>query len=226
MRYGKLQNLGSGGLTTEGPPALAVYEYDSKLPSSWQWNTGVQMMLPWSSSLDVAYVGQHSYNLLQNVNLNTVDFGAAFLAQNQDPTTPWAFGHDDAAGATAVSTDRMRAFRGYGAIQQQWGRGWRTSHSLQLSLQRRFRNGFSFGFNDTITLADHSNTFDPTNPGTARSARCSTTRTARTRSAPIRQTRTAARTDRPNRHVMKGNFVWDLPDITGSKSALKASVWW
>jgi hypothetical protein len=31
VRYGQLQSLGRGGLTTEGPPALAVYEYDSKL---------------------------------------------------------------------------------------------------------------------------------------------------------------------------------------------------
>ena len=34
--------------------------------------------------------------------------------------------------------------------------GWRTFHSLQLSLNRRFRNGVSFGFNDTIVLYDHA----------------------------------------------------------------------
>ena len=33
-------------------------------PSSLQWNAGLQMTLPWSSSLDVAYVGQHSYHVL------------------------------------------------------------------------------------------------------------------------------------------------------------------
>ena len=218
--------LGSGGLTTEGPPALAVYEYDSKLPSSWQWNTGAQMMLPWSSSLDVAYVGHHSYNLLQNVNLNTVDFGAAFLPQNQDPTIPVGLLSGTTTpipGSTAVSTDRMRTFRGYGAIQQQWGRGWRTFHSLQLSLQRRFRNGFSFGFNDTITLADHSNTFDPTNPGTARSARLqhNADGSYSIRADQADADRLLGRTVQ-NRHVMKGNFIWDLPDIKSSNSALKA----
>ena len=226
VRYGTLQNLGSGGLTTEGPPALAVYEYDSKLPSSWQWNTGAQMMLPWSSSLDVAYVGHHSYNLLQNVNLNTVDFGAAFLEQNQDPTIPVGLLSGTTTpipGSTAVSTDRMRTFRGYGAIQQQWGRGWRTFHSLQLSLQRRFRNGFSFGFNDTITLADHSNTFDPTNPGTARSARLqhNADGSYSIRADQADADRLLGRTVQ-NRHVMKGNFIWDLPDIKSSNSALKA----
>ena len=226
VRYGTLQNLGSGGLTTEGPPALAVYEYDSRLPSSWQWNTGAQMMLPWYSSLDVAYVGHHSYNLLQSVNLNTVDFGSAFLQQNQDPTIPVALLSGTTTpipGSTAVSTDRMRAFRGYGAIQQQWGRGWRTFHSLQLSLQRRFRSGFSFGFNDTIALSDHSNTFDPTNPGTARSARLQHNADGSYSIRPDQADadRLLGRTVQ-NRHVMKGNFIWDLPDIKSSNSGLRA----
>ncbi len=34
VRYGQLQSLGQGGLTTEGPPALAVFEYAGGLPSS------------------------------------------------------------------------------------------------------------------------------------------------------------------------------------------------
>ena len=226
VRYGTLQNLGTGGLTTEGPPALAVYEYDSKLPSSWQWNTGTQLMLPWASSLDVAYVGHHSYNLLQSVNLNTVDFGAAFLAENQDPTIPVANITGTTTpipGSTAVSTDRMRSFRGYGAIQQQWGRGWRTFHSLQLSLQRRFRNGFSFGFNDTIALSDHSNTFDPTNPDTARSARLqhNADGSYSIRADQAEADRLLGRTVR-NRHIMKGNFIWDLPDIKSERTAWKA----
>jgi hypothetical protein len=49
----------------------------------------------------------------------------------------------------------MRAFRGYSSITQQWARGCRTFHSLQLSFNRRFRDGLAFGFNDTIPLYDH-----------------------------------------------------------------------
>ena len=37
-------------------------------------------------------------------------------------------------------------------------RGWREFHSLQLSFQRRFQNGVSFGFNDTIGLSDRQQT--------------------------------------------------------------------
>ncbi len=61
VRYGQLQDLNSAGLTTEAPPALTVWQYDEPLPSSVQWNTGVQMAMPFSTVLDVAYTGQHSY---------------------------------------------------------------------------------------------------------------------------------------------------------------------
>ncbi len=212
VRYGTLQNLGSNGLTSEGPPALAVYEYDSKLPSSWQWNTGMQMMLPWSSSLDVAYVGHHSYNLLQNVNLNAVDIGSAFLPQNLDPTIPVS----NITGTTtpipasnAVSQDRMRSYRGYGAIQQQWGRGRRDFHSLQLSLQRRFRSGFSFGFNDTITLRDRQNV----NPRLQHNSDGSFTIRDDQDEADRLFGTPVTNPGAYRRHTMKGNFIWDLPDI-------------
>ena len=209
VRYGQLQALGSAGLTTEGPPALAVYEYDSKLPASWQWNTGVQLLLPWSVALDTSYVGQHSYDTLQGVNLNTVDYGAAFLPQNQDLT----LAASTTPGATAVSQDQMRAFRGYGSITQQWGRGWRTYHSLQLSFQRRFSDGFSFGFNDTITFYDRS----AINPRLQHSPDGSyLTRDDQAQAQELLGNNNTAL------HIMKANFVWDLPDVTSRNSAWRA----
>src|SRR6185369_13491274 len=69
VRYGQLQNLGSAGLTTEAPPQLTVWQYDMPLPSSMQWNGGVQMALPFATSLDVSYTGQHSFDTPQAVNI-------------------------------------------------------------------------------------------------------------------------------------------------------------
>jgi hypothetical protein len=209
VRYGQLQTLGTAGLTTEGPPALSAVKRDSKLPSSTQWNAGVQMALPWAVALDLSYVGQHSFNTNQGINLNAVDFGTAFLTAFQDRTQTASA----TPGATAVSTDLMRSMPGYGTITQQWDRGWRTYHSLQLSFQRRFRDGVSFGFNDTIALSDTQNV------------------NARLQHNPdgtyfIRDDQ--AQADRllgdntPQTHTMKANFVWDLPDLRSSGSALKA----
>jgi len=207
VRYGQLQSLGTGGLATEGPPALAVYKYDSKLPSSWQWNAGLQSSLPWAVTLDTSYVGQHSFNTLQSVNLNAVDYGAAYLPQNQDrslpaPTNPL----QDVLGARAISQDRLRPYPGYGAITQQWGRGRRTFHSLQLSFQRRFQRGISFGFNDTFTWYDRQ----------AAGARLQHNADGSFSLRPdqAEADRLLGNVNTP-RHIMKGNFVWDLPNLSG-----------
>ncbi len=201
VRYGQLQTLNNGGFTTEAAPALNVFEYDGSLPASTQWSGGVQMALPWASAIDVTYVGQHSFDTLQSIDINGVDFGAAFLTPNQDPTLSSA-----TPGAAAVAADQMRAFRGYSSITQQWGRGWRTFHSLQLSFNRRFKDGVASGFNDTIVLSDHQST----------AARLQHNADG---SYAIRADQAQADdllgTFIANRHLLKGNFVWNLPDIQG-----------
>ena len=209
VRYGQLQTLGSAGLTTTTPPALNVNEYDDDLPSSWQWNGGVQMALPWAITLDTSYVGQHQFNVLQQLNLNAVDLGAAFLPQNQDPT----LAASATPGATAVATDQMRAIRGYNSITQTTGWLSRTYHSIQLSVQRRFRNGVSFGFNDIIGLYDRQNVAPRLQHGADGSF------TVRDDQA---QANKLLGNNRPQTHIMKANFIWDLPDLKSSGAALRA----
>jgi len=156
VRYGQLQNLGSTGLTTDAPPALTVWQVDQPLPSSTQWNTGLQMTLPFNTVLDVAYTGQHSWGFVQGVNINAIDFGSAFLPQYQDPTQTSTV--PGAASTPALSPDLARAFRGFGSISQQQPTITRTYHSLQVGLNRRLANGFSVGFTDTIGLYDRQTT--------------------------------------------------------------------
>ncbi len=199
-----LKSLGSGA---QGPPALSVFEYAGGLPSSTQWNLGMQTTLPWASALDISYVGQHAWNQYQGTNLNAIDFGTTFLPQSQDATVATSF-----LGSNTVPNEQMRAFKGYGAITQQLSRGWNTYHSLQLSFQRRFRDGVSFGFNDTISLSNVGNSG------------------ARLEHAPDGSYRYRAdqadadkllQTD-PVRHNLKANFVWDLPDVTSQSSVWRA----
>ena len=206
VRYGQLQSLDRGGLTTEGPPALAgLWVYDpGGLPTSVQWNGGIQMLLPWSISVDASYVGQHSFNEVQTVNINAIDIGAAFLNENQDPTLP----SSTTPGATAKTTDLLRAMPGYSTITQMWQEGWTTFHSMQVAFDRRFRNGVSFGFNDTITLSQKGSSL----PRLQHS---------RDGSFVVRDDQAQAdallSTPKPSTHIMKANFVWDLPDLrTGS----------
>ena len=207
VRYGQLQTLGQGGLTTQGAPGLNTIDYEAKLPSSTQWSAGVQKAIPWATTLDVEFVGQHSFNQVRTANINTVDIGSAFLTVNQDPTKV-----STVPGGAAVSNDLMRAYRGYAGISMRQFNAWRTFQSLQMSVNRRFRDGMSFGFNDTWVLLDHANTGSRIehNPDGSFEFRDDQQKANEMLAYVI-----------PNKHIFKANFVWDLPDLHASGSAMK-----
>ena len=218
VRNGRLQDLGSvTTVASSGVPTLIAYRYNNdRLPSSFQWSAGVQMALPWSSALDVSYVGQHSYGVLtQNngtgaVNINSIDLGTAFSQQAQDPTRSAAL--QAVPGSAAYVAELLRPLRGYANIDQQWQAFSRTYHSVQMSANRRFRNGVSFGGNYTLTLSDKGNTGLTTqpvrldhNPDGSYVIRADQATYDALMSNPGLQ-----------RHIIKANFVWDLPDLHGS----------
>ena len=214
VRYGLLQNLGGGGLlTSESVPRLVVYEFDNtdSLPSSVQWNGGVQMALPFSTSLDVSYVGQHSYERMQNINLNAVDYGTGYLDEYQDPTRAAS----STPGATALQTNLLRPYPGIEEIRQNTQMFYRTYHSIQMSANRRFTGGLSAGFNYTLSLSDKGN------EGVEQ----------RLEHFPDGSWALRADQDEFNelnenqglqRHIMKANFVWDLPDVRAGGRVLGA----
>ncbi len=198
LRFGTLSALADPSAVGLPAPALFAFEYEMDLPTSVQWNGGFQKLLPWNSAIDVGYVGQHSYNQLVNGGINNIDFGAAFLPKYQDPTLAVSA----TPGASAVSSDLMRSMGGYGTITSQVPLGWSTFHSLQLSFNRRYTNGLSFGFNDTIVLAQHQN---------------STPRYNHNADGSFVVRADQAEADKllgqfiENRQVFKGNFVWAIP---------------
>ena len=209
VRYGELQTLGQGGLTTEGPPALSVFEYDGGLPSSTQWNGGVQMMLPWNTSLDVEYVGQHSFHTLQGVGINAVDFGAAFLSQNQDPT----LGTSATPGATAVSQDRMRAYpriRGHRPA----ARARRADVPLAPVVVPAPVQQWVL-----VRLQRHDRPYDRQNSNARIQHNADGTWSYRADQAEADK---LLGNNNPVAHTMKGNFVWDLPDLKSASGAMRA----
>ena len=212
----QLQTLGKG-LSTQGTSSMVVFQYDAKVPSSVQWNGGVQMALPWSSSLDVSYVGNYGYNRLSGlqggntVNLNSIDLGAAYLPQNQDPTRA---GSSTVPGSIAKDNNLLRAFQGFGNINQHTTEFYDKYHSIQTSFNRRFSGGLSFGFNHTLSLLLEGNTgltkrFDHDASG-----------------QPVLRADQAKYEElfknlNLQRHVFRGNFVWDMPDLSTDATGVK-----
>jgi hypothetical protein len=212
LRNGMLQTIGQSGLVTQTPSGMTVFYYDSNLPKSYQWNVGVQMALPWTSSFDISYVGSHSTDVLgSNPDLNAPDIGTAYLPQNQDATqAPSAV-----PGATALTTDLLRPYRGLGAINTTWGKSWNGYDSIQMSFNRRFRHGLQATLNYTYSIRTIGNTsaqlrlqHHPDGSYSVREDQAEFERLMRNTG------------NRP--HVIRGNFVWDLPDLKRDNTVGKA----
>jgi hypothetical protein len=166
------------------------------------------MGLPWSMMLDVAYVGNHGFNRVRAfqggangaVDLNAIDIGAAYLPQNQDPT----LGPSAVPGASAYSSNLLRAFRGFSNINEQETKYWDEYHSIQMSLNRRLRNGLAFGTNYTLGLSFKGNTGLQMRRQHAADGTIS-----------IRPDQAAYETLNENlalqKHVIKSYAVWDIP---------------
>lgn len=210
VRYGELQNLSSAGLTSVAPSTLRTYQYEGKLPTSVQWNGGVQMVLPWSAALDVSYTGQHAWNKWTNSNINSIDIGAAFNPALQDPSQA-------PAGVTTslvnTNPNQTRFYKGYSTISHIQFDGWQTYHSIQVSLTRRLRDGISFGFADTIALSDVSSV-------ATRYEHDYANRTLGVR-ADQDEAQALLGNNNPARHQIKANFIYQLPRLEGSTPAMK-----
>lgn len=222
VRFGLLQNL-SSSQATQGPPALAsVWPYASDVPASVQWNTGVQLALPWSSALDVSYVGQHGYNRLAEirgqvqVDINAPDIGAAFLPQNQDPTLPAT----STPAGRALTTDFLRPYAGFGSIGMNLPDFHETFHSIQSAWNRRYRNGFSFGGSYTLTLS-HTGNIQPlgsTLPPLRLEHHADGTFSVRADQKEYQELNKNMGTPR---HVLRLQGVWDLPTLASSTAGLR-----
>jgi hypothetical protein len=218
LRSGMLQTLGQG-LVLQPIPTLVVFQYDAKVPAQWQWNIGVQRALPWSTSVDISYVGNHGYDRMSGlqggnrVNLNAIDIGTAYLPQYQDPT----LGASSTPGASAYSqTNLLRAFRGLGPVEQNTTSFEDTYHSIQTSINRRFRNGFSFGANYTYGISFKGTT------GLTWRLQHAADGTFSFRDDQDDYEKLMETLDR-RPHYLRANGVWDLPKIpTGAGRVLGA----
>jgi carboxypeptidase family protein/TonB-dependent receptor-like protein len=147
--FGRMQDIGSGQVLL-APPNLIAIDHEGKIPTTYAFNIGIQRKLPFESVLDVSYVGTTGSHLLQRRNINAPAYGAAYLSQNQDPTSP---GSASVPGARALTVDFLRPYQGFGNIQYIEPAASSNYHSLQTSINRRFSRGLLLGVNYTWSKA-------------------------------------------------------------------------
>ena len=156
LNWGLVKDVaGAQGLFA--PVGLNPNVYAWETPVVYQWNVGVQAKLPAKMTLDVAYVGSKSEDLLQKRQINALPYGTAYLASSMDPTRgqtcTGCSGLSATPGGNALATDFLRPYQGYGNINLWEFSGYSNYNALQTSLNRRFSNGFMVGVSYVLSSA-------------------------------------------------------------------------
>jgi hypothetical protein len=208
----------SSEIPVQGDGNILAAARDGHVPTTYSFSLGVQHEIGSGTTLDIAYVGTMSRHLVTSRNINAVPYGAAFQAANQDPNCSlWngggvpavqpgmdpqyqAAGYNFngwcALGWSSYTNAALVPFKGYGQIPGlQWD-GTSNYNSLQVSLQRRFSKGLTFGavYTWSKSLTTASSDQDEQSPVNA-----------------LLDYRAA---DWDRTHVFAANYVYDLPNMT------------
>lgn len=201
LQWGRLQDLTAAAGDPDPTLSMNPSAFDFKPPKVYQWNVGIQRKLWWDLIYDIAYVGSKSEDLLRQVQINAVPLGATFQPENQDPTRE----PSDTLGATALPTDLLRPFPGYGNIRMWDYSGYGNYHAFQTGVNRRFDNGFMFSafYVWSKALAINSTDFAAGAPNL-------------TEEETRRLDYSYTDFDRPHNFVT--NFIYQMPDVTQNRT--------
>lgn len=219
-----IANLGSVAVAANTSPLGSIYgaSRDGKVPTVYSFSLGIQRELTKSTTLDVAYVGTLSRHLTTARDINAIPYGTEFTQAAQDPnaTFAWWSGRSGACfpggvvgpeaglptqysdagysydAACAYSTAYLVPYKGYGQMEYLEFNGNGNYNSLQVSLQRRFAQGLTFGavytWSKAMTTANSDEDFlDPY------------VNSIMYRPASFDRT-----------HVFAANYVYSLPNLT------------
>ena len=190
---------------------------DGKVPTVYSYSLGIQHEIGGGTTLDVAYVGTMARHLITSRDINAMPYGEAFTAAAQDPNCSlfsgsvpaqqpglqqqyidagYNFNGWCALGWSSYTNAALVPFKGYGQIAYLEFGGTSNYNSLQVSLQRRFSKGLTFGavytWSKSLTTAgSDQDTQDPFNA------------LLDYRAAPWDRTQ-----------VFAANYVYDLPSLT------------
>jgi hypothetical protein len=202
------------------PANIIGYARDGKIPTVYSFSLNLQQAIGFGTVLDVAYVGTLSRHLLQERNLNAIQYGTIFKKEAQDPspfggTVPdrdpnITLAHGVASlnfdGTKALPVNLLRPFKGYGEIFYREFAGSANYHSLQISARRRFSKDLSlslaYTWSKALTTADADPDFNIA-PVLAQLAHPFNTRDYSYRLASF---------DR--KHVFAASYVYSLPNLS------------
>ncbi|MEP7340255.1 MAG: TonB-dependent receptor, partial [Acidobacteriota bacterium] len=117
---------GTAGLTF--PLTLTTQDRNFRAPEAWTWNATFEREIGWNTTVEVGYVGRRGLFAQRERNLNQLPVGTRFLPQN-----------------AGINVDVLRPYKGFAVIRTTGNEANSLYNGLQLSVNRRFTGGFSFG---------------------------------------------------------------------------------
>jgi Carboxypeptidase regulatory-like domain len=142
---------GAGG--TDLAFAMQAIDTEFKHPTAYTWSAGVQREVPFGFVVDATYVGRRGLYLQRERNINQLPEGE----RNRFP---------------GVAIEALRPYRGYNTIRLSENAARSIYHSLQLSAERRYSNGFRMAVAYTLGKSEDNgsdkrnvlwNSYDDTN---------------------------------------------------------------
>ncbi len=206
-----IQNLSQGYQPVIS--GIIAAERSGKVPTVYNYSFGIQHAIGAGTTLDLAYVGSVSRHLVTARNLQQLPYETAFSRDAQDPSkyeggivpdvepglpTAYTDAGFNYSGNYALDPQYLVPYQGYGNVMGYYKfDGTANYNSLQVSVQRRFTQGLTFGaaytWSKSLTTANRDEDYQDT---------------FGTRQYDYR----VAEWDRP--HVLVINYVYDLPNVT------------
>jgi hypothetical protein len=169
FNFGNLSTVGQNtGQIALGVSGVRGADFEGHIPNVQSYSFQVQQDIGFDTVLSVAYVGTLSRHLPEQINLNYIPYGTTFTKAAQDPSR-YAGGivpdeepnlpqiYRDAGlkftGANALPANFIRRFPGYGDITFKTFGGSANYHSLQVTAQRRYKQGLTLGMAYTWSKA-------------------------------------------------------------------------
>ncbi|MBA3974739.1 MAG: hypothetical protein C0504_11055 [Candidatus Solibacter sp.] len=106
-----------------GPPGLVMADPTGVVPTTYNFNFGIQRRLWYQTVLDVAYVGSLGRHLQNNRNINAMPYGAWFNVPAEQ--------------RAGLNADFFRPYRGFGNINIYEGTVSSNYNSMQVTVSRR-----------------------------------------------------------------------------------------
>jgi hypothetical protein len=186
-------------------------DVNGQVPTVYSYSLGIQREIFHETTLDVAYVGTQGRHLVTARDLNTIPYGTTFTRAAQNPSQfpggvvpavepnlppEYAAAGYAFSGRYAYTQNFLSPYKGYGQMEYYKFDGTSNYNALQVSVQRRFARGLTFGgvytWSKTLTTSSADESFvDPFNPR--------------------KYSYGVASYDRPN--VGAINYVYDLPSL-------------